>query len=55
MALSFPVVRNSPAFEQFGRTGMFRFKLGDSSVSSNFKVGLENVRKFQEFCKRSAT
>jgi hypothetical protein len=44
-----------PAFEQFERTGMFRFKLGDSSVSSNFKVGLENVRKFQEFCKRSAT
>ena len=44
-----------PAFEQFERTGMFRFKLGDSSVSSDFKVGLENVRKFQELCKRPAT
>ena len=44
-----------PAFEQFERTGSFRFKLGDSSVSSDFKVGLENVRKFQEFCKRPST
>jgi len=44
-----------PAFEQFERTGSFRFKLGDSSVSSDFKVGLESVRKFQEFCRRPAT
>jgi hypothetical protein len=43
------------AFAQFERTGMFRFKLGDSSFNSDFKVGLENVRKFQEFCKRPAT
>jgi hypothetical protein len=44
-----------PAFQQFERTGNFRFKLGDSSVASDFKVGLENVRKFQEFCKRPST
>ncbi|MCS3729145.1 hypothetical protein [Bradyrhizobium betae] len=44
-----------PAFEQFERTGGFRFKLGDSSVSSDFKLGLENIRKFQELCKRPAT
>jgi hypothetical protein len=43
------------AFEQFERTGMFRFKLGDSSVSSDFKVGLDSVRKFKELCMRSAT
>lgn len=43
-----------PAFEQFARTGMFGFKLGDSSVRNDFKVGLENVRKFQELCKRPA-
>jgi hypothetical protein len=41
-----------PAFQEFGRTGNFRFKIGDSSVSSDFKVGLENVRKFQDLCKR---
>ena len=40
------------AFQQFERTGSFRFKLGDSSVSSEFKVGLENVRKFQDLCKQ---
>ena len=44
-----------PAFEQFERSGSFRFKLGDNSVSSDFKVGLENVRKFQELCKRPVT
>jgi hypothetical protein len=44
-----------PAFVQFVRTGSFRFKLGDSSVSRNFKVGLENAEKFQELCKPPAT
>ena len=44
-----------PAFEQFERTGMFRFKLGESSVSSDFKVGLDNVRRFQELCRSPAT
>jgi len=44
-----------PAFEQFERSGSFRFKLGESAVSSDFKVGLDNVRKFQELCKRPAT
>ena len=44
-----------PAFEQFERTGSFRFKLGDQSVSSDFKVGLGNVRKFEELCRRPAT
>ena len=44
-----------PAFEQFERTGIFHFKLGESSVSSDFKVGLENVRRFQELCRRPAT
>lgn len=41
-----------PAFQEFARTGSFRFKIGDSSVSSDFKVGLENARKFQDLCKR---
>jgi hypothetical protein len=40
-----------PAFEQFVRAGIFHFKIGDNLVSSDFKVGLENVRKFQDFCK----
>lgn len=41
-----------PAFEQLERTGIFQFKLGDSSVRNEFKVGLENVRKFQDLCKQ---
>ena len=41
-----------PAFQAFQQTGNFHFKIGDSSVSSDFKVGLESVRKFQDLCKR---
>ena len=48
----FQLAVTGPAFEQFERTGSFRFKLGDSSVSSDFKIGLENIRKFQDLCKR---
>jgi hypothetical protein len=51
----FRLAVTGPAFQQFERTGSFRFKLGDSSVSSEFKVGLENVRKFQDLCKRPST
>jgi hypothetical protein len=40
-----------PAFEQLVRAGSFHVKIGDSLVSSDFKVGLENVRRFQDFCK----
>ncbi len=43
---------SGPAFEQLARTGAFEFKLGDTVVRSEFKVGLENVRKFQDLCKR---
>ena len=41
--------------EMFGPTVGDRVRLGDTSVTSNFKVGLESVRKFQQLCKRSAT
>jgi hypothetical protein len=44
-----------PAFEQLERAGVFQFKLGDSSVRREFKVSLENVRKFQHLCKRPST
>jgi hypothetical protein len=44
-----------PAFEQFVRAGSFHFKIGDSLVSSDFKVGLDNVRKFQDLCKRPSS
>jgi hypothetical protein len=44
-----------PAFQGFGRTGRFRFKIADSQVSSDFKVGLENARKFQDLCKRPSS
>jgi len=51
----FQLSATGPAFEQLERTGIFQFKLGDSPVRSEFKVGLENVRKFQELCRRPGT
>jgi len=51
----FQLAVTGPAFEQFQRTGGFRFRVSDSAVSSDFKVGLENVRKFQELCRRPST
>jgi len=40
-----------PAFEQLKRTGAFQFKIDETFVRDEFKVGLENVSKFQELCK----
>jgi len=51
----FQLSATGPAFEQLERTGIFQFELGDSPVRSEFKVGLENVRKFQELCRRPGT
>jgi hypothetical protein len=41
-----------PAFEQLKRTGLFQFKVADAIVREEFKVGLENVAKFQDICKQ---
>jgi hypothetical protein len=41
-----------PAFEQLNRAGSFQFKIDETFVRDEFKVGLENVAKFQELCKR---
>jgi hypothetical protein len=44
-----------PGFEQLARAGVFQFKVGDSLVRSEFKAALENVRRFQDLCKRPST
>jgi hypothetical protein len=41
-----------PPFEQFKRTGMLDFKVGETWLHEEFKVGLDAVAKFQAFCKR---
>jgi hypothetical protein len=40
------------AFEQLKRTGAFQFKIDETFVRDEFKVGLESVAKFQELCGR---
>jgi hypothetical protein len=39
-------------FEQFKRTGMLDFKLGDTLVHEEFTIGLDAVAKFQDYCRR---
>ncbi len=41
-----------PPFEQFTRTGMLDFKIGETWLHEEFKVGLDAAVKFQAFCKR---
>ena len=40
------------SFERFKRDGVLEFKLGETTVHEEFKVGLENVTKFLDLCKR---
>ncbi len=47
---SFGLPINDPPFEQFKRTGALQFKVGTASVRVEFKVGLENIAKFQHIC-----
>jgi hypothetical protein len=41
-----------PPFEQFKRSGMLDFKIDETWLHEEFKVGLDAVAKFQTFCKR---
>jgi len=47
----FDLSASSAPFERFKRTGALEFALGKTTVKEEFKVGLENVAKFQAFCK----
>jgi hypothetical protein len=50
----FELFVTGPAFEQLKRTGLFQFKVADAIIREEFKVGLENVAKFQDICKQPA-
>jgi hypothetical protein len=41
-----------PPFEQFKRTGRLDFKVGETWLHEEFKIGLDAIAKFQAFCKR---
>ncbi len=41
-------------FEQFKRTGVLEFKIGETLVHEEFKIGLDAVANFQAFCRRSS-
>lgn len=41
-----------PPFEQFKRSGRLDFKVGETWLHEEFKVGLDAVAKFQASCKR---
>jgi hypothetical protein len=48
----FDIQEDHKSFERFKRDGVLEFKLGEAAVHEEFKVGLENVTKFLDICKR---
>ena len=48
----FDIQEDHKSFERFKRDGVLEFKLGGTVVHEEFKVGLENVTKFLDLCKR---
>jgi hypothetical protein len=48
----FQVAADAPALARLAETGSFTHKIGETLVVSEFKVGLENVPKFLEACRR---
>ncbi|WP_434905957.1 hypothetical protein [Bradyrhizobium sp. HKCCYLS20291] len=49
---SFDLDADAPAFEAFKRSGRLTFKIGKTTIREEFKIGLENVAKFQSICAR---
>ena len=49
---SFDLAADGKAFERFRRTGALEFRVGKASDRGEFKVGLENIAKFQDICNR---
>jgi hypothetical protein len=48
----FDIQEDHKSFERFKRDGVLEFKLGEAAVHEEFKVGLENVTRFLDICKR---
>jgi hypothetical protein len=50
----FNITDDHKSFDRFKRDGVLDFKLGKAMVHEEFKVGLVNVTKFLDLCKRPA-
>ena len=48
----FDLQANVPAVEEFRRTGRLEFKLGPTLVREEFKIGVGNIGRFVDLCKR---
>jgi hypothetical protein len=48
----FNLQEDHKSLDRFKRDGVLEFKLGDAFVHEEFKVGLENVARFLELCRR---
>lgn len=48
----FELSSTAAPFENFKQTGVVEFKLGETRVHVEFKVGLDAIAKFQAFCQR---
>lgn len=48
----FDLQEDHKSFERFKRDGVLEFELGEAVVHEEFNVGLDNVTKFLDICKR---
>jgi hypothetical protein len=51
--ISFDVAATGRAFDRFAAQGLFEFKVGQANVRADFKVGLDQVAKFQNACRKA--
>jgi hypothetical protein len=48
----FQIDADGAAFNAFGRSGYFEFKIGNAKVKAGVKAGLDEITKFQSACRR---
>jgi hypothetical protein len=51
--IAFHVPATGRAFDRFAEQGVFEFKIGQANVRTDFKVGLDQVAKFQTACRKA--
>jgi hypothetical protein len=49
---NFQTDADAAAFNMFGRTGYFQFKIGGAAVKAGVTAGLERITEFQAACRR---
>ncbi|WFU71916.1 hypothetical protein [Bradyrhizobium sp. CB2312] len=49
---SFQISADTPAFDLFRKTGIFKFKIGGAPIQGGIKSGLDKIAEFQSACRK---